>query len=96
MTKATQKRAKRTQHGVVHIQATFNNTIVTITNVKGEVLSWCSAGVCGFKGARKSTPFAARSAALNAAKQSLAQGVDRKSTRLNSSHSGESRMPSSA
>ena len=75
MTKATPKRTKRTTHGVVHIQATFNNTIVTITNVKGEVLSWCSAGVCGFKGARKSTPFAARSAALTAAKQSLAQGV---------------------
>lgn len=76
MTKVTQKRtSKRTTHGVVHIQATFNNTIVTITNVKGEVLSWCSAGVAGFKGARKSTPFAARSAATNAAKQSLAQGV---------------------
>ena len=75
MTKATQKRIKRSPHAVVHIQATFNNTIVTITNVKGEVLSWCSAGVCGFKGARKSTPFAARTAATNAAKQSLAQGV---------------------
>lgn len=75
MTKPTTKRIKRSPHGVVHIQATFNNTIVTITNIKGEVISWCSAGMCGFKGARKSTPFAARTAATNAAKQSLAQGV---------------------
>ena len=75
MTKPNQKRIKRSPHGVVHIQATFNNTIVTITNLKGEVVSWCSAGVCGFKGARKSTPFAARTAATTAAKQSLANGV---------------------
>lgn len=75
MTKPTHKKIKASPHGVVHIQATFNNTIVTITNFKGEVISWCSAGVCGFKGARKSTPFAARTAAANAAKESLSQGV---------------------
>ncbi len=76
MTKPAPKRTKKkSPYGVVHIQATFNNTIVTITSLTGEVISWCSAGVCGFKGARKSTPFAARTAATNAAKQSLAKGV---------------------
>nr|YP_010732135.1 ribosomal protein S11 [Calidiella yingdensis]WDY13049.1 ribosomal protein S11 [Calidiella yingdensis] len=75
MTKATQKRTKRSVHAVVHIQATFNNTIVTVTHFNGEVISSCSAGASGFKGARKSTPFAARTAATTAAKQSIAQGV---------------------
>ena len=77
MTKPTQRKTtrKKSPQGVVHIQATFNNTIVTITNLQGEVISWCSAGVCGFKGSRKNTPFAARTAATNAAKQSLAQGL---------------------
>jgi small subunit ribosomal protein S11 len=76
MTKSAPKRTKKkSPYGVAHIQATFNNTIVTITSLTGEVISWCSAGVCGFKGARKCTPFAARTAATNAAKQSLAKGV---------------------
>lgn len=61
--------------GVVHIQSTFNNTIVTITNLKGEVISWSSAGAVGFKGARKSTPFAAKTAAETAARQSIDQGL---------------------
>ena len=61
--------------GVAHIQATFNNTIVTITNSKGEVISWCSPGACGFKGARKSTPFAAKTAATTAAKRCVDQGM---------------------
>ncbi len=77
MTKATQKRKKKNFYGVVHIQATFNNTIITITSLNGDVISWCSAGICGFKGSRKSTPFAARTAATNAAKQSLTQGIQR-------------------
>ena len=55
------------RNGVVHIQATFNNTIVTITNVNGDTISWASAGSSGFKGARKSTPFAAQTAAEKAA-----------------------------
>ena len=66
---------KKIPKGIVHIQATFNNTIVTITNLKGEVLSWSSAGACGFKGARKSTPFAAKTAAETAARQSVDQGL---------------------
>ena len=53
--------------GVVHIQSTFNNTIVTITNLVGDTVSWASAGSSGFKGARKSTPFAAQTAAEKAA-----------------------------
>ena len=76
MTKPAPKRAKKkSPYGVVHIQATFNNTIVTITSLTGEVISWCSSGVCGFKGARKGTPFAAKTAATTAAKQSIAQGM---------------------
>ena len=55
------------RNGVVHIQSTFNNTIVTITNVNGDTVSWASAGSSGFKGARKSTPFAAQTAAEKAA-----------------------------
>lgn len=74
--RATPKKAKRKMpKGVVHIQASFNNTIVTITTLKGEVVSWSSSGACGFKGARKGTPFAAKTAATTAAKQSAAQGM---------------------
>ena len=71
----TRKVKKKVIKGVVHIQATFNNTIVTITDSKGGVVSWSSAGGCGFKGARKSTPFAAQSATEKAARQSMDQGM---------------------
>ena len=57
---ALKKSKKKVLMGVAHIQATFNNTIVTITNSKGEVISWCSPGACGFKGARKSTAFCSK------------------------------------
>ena len=57
--------------GVVHIQSTFNNTIVTITNLTGDTVSWASAGSAGFKGARKGTPFAAQTAAEKAALEAL-------------------------
>jgi small subunit ribosomal protein S11 len=69
------KSKKKFPRGVVHIQASFNNTIVTITNLKGEVVAWSSSGACGFKGARKGTPFAAKTAAESAAKQSIDQGM---------------------
>jgi small subunit ribosomal protein S11 len=79
---ATEKRAtrkkkeKRAPHvGVVHIQATFNNTIVTITDQSGATVSWASAGTVGFKGSRKSTPFAAQLAADKAAREALALGM---------------------
>jgi len=61
--------------GVVYIQSTFNNTIVTITNLKGDAISWASAGSAGFKGARKSTPFAAQTAAEKAALEALSTGL---------------------
>jgi small subunit ribosomal protein S11 len=61
--------------GVVHIQSTFNNTIVTITNLTGDTVSWASAGSSGFKGARKSTPFAAQTAAEKAALEALSSGM---------------------
>lgn len=61
--------------GVVHIQSTFNNTIVTITNLTGDTISWASAGSSGFKGARKSTPFAAQTAAEKAALEALNTGM---------------------
>jgi small subunit ribosomal protein S11 len=74
--KLSPKKIKRKiPKGIVHIQATFNNTIITITNLKGEVIAWSSAGACGFKGARKGTPFAAKTAAEIAAKQSVDQGM---------------------
>jgi len=61
--------------GVAHIQSTFNNTIVTITDIEGNVVSWSSAGTQGFKGSRKSTPFAAQLAAEDAARKAMEQGM---------------------
>ena len=62
--KSTIKKNKNSfTSGIIHIQSTFNNTIVTITNLTGDTISWASAGSSGFKGARKSTPFAAQTAA---------------------------------
>jgi small subunit ribosomal protein S11 len=69
------KERKNIPVGVVHIQSTFNNTIVTITDPIGNVVSWASAGTQGFKGSRKSTPFAAQLAAEEAAKKALEHGM---------------------
>jgi small subunit ribosomal protein S11 len=66
---------KSISNGVVHIQSTFNNTIITITDTAGNVVAWSSAGVQGFKGSRKSTPFAAQVAAEDAAKKAMEQGM---------------------
>jgi len=63
------------RNGVVHIKSTFNNTIVTITNINGDTVSWASAGSSGFKGARKSTPFAAQTAAEKAALEAANIGI---------------------
>ena len=74
--KSNTKKDKNTFiNGVVHIQSTFNNTIVTITNLAGDTISWASAGSSGFKGARKSTPFAAQTAAEKAALDALGTGM---------------------
>ena len=66
---------KNVSAGIAHIQSTFNNTIVTITDVAGEVVSWASAGSRGFKGSRKSTPFAAQLAAEEAARRAIEHGM---------------------
>ena len=66
---------KNVANGIAHIQATFNNTIVTITDISGNVLSWATAGGSGFKGSRKSTPFAASIAAEEAAKKAQEHGL---------------------
>ena len=72
---STKKDKKNFTNGIVHIQSTFNNTIVTITNLTGDTVSWASAGSSGFKGARKSTPFAAQTAAEKAALDALTKGM---------------------
>ena len=69
------KEKKNIQTGVAHIQASFNNTIVTLTDVGGNVIVWCSAGSEGFKGSRKSTPFAAQKAAESAARKGMEHGL---------------------
>ncbi len=74
-TRTKKKEKKNIPNGVVHVQSTFNNTIVTITDSAGNVVAWSSSGVQGFKGSRKSTPFAAQLAAEDAAKKAMEQGM---------------------
>ena len=69
------KEKKNIQDGIAHIQSTFNNTIVTITDMNGNVTAWSSAGVKGFKGSRKSTPYAAQQTAEDAAKKAMIHGL---------------------
>ncbi len=71
----TRRVKKNVPTGLVHIQATFNNTIVTITDQNGNTVSWSSAGVKGFKGSRKSTPFAAQLVAEDAARKAMDHGM---------------------
>ena len=66
---------KNIERGAAHVQSTFNNTIITITDVQGNAISWASAGGLGFKGSRKSTPFAAQMAAETAAKAAMEHGL---------------------
>ncbi len=75
--KVVKKRRERKniEKGVAHIRSTFNNTIVSITDVQGNVISWATSGEMGFKGSRKSTPFAAQNAAEHAAKLAMDQGM---------------------
>ncbi len=74
--------------GIAHIQATFNNTLVSITDMQGNAITWGSAGKSGFKGSKKSTPFAAQIAAENAAKEALNLGVKRVHVRVQGPGSG--------
>nr|WLS51118.1 ribosomal protein S11 [Knorringia sibirica]WQB38225.1 ribosomal protein S11 [Knorringia sibirica] len=73
----SRKSARKIPKGVIYVQAGFNNTIVTVTDVRGRVVSWASAGTCGFKGAKRGTPFAAQTAAGNAISKVVNQGMQR-------------------
>ena len=81
--KKTKKKGLRIESvGVAHIKSTFNNTIVSITDTKGNVVSWSSAGKTGFKGSKKSTPFAAQMAAQASAREAIEQGMKRIEVRV--------------
>ena len=73
--KPKKKEKKHVSSGKIHIQSTFNNTIVTATDREGNTLAWSSAGGCGFKGAKKGTPFAAQQAAINVARKIVDHGM---------------------
>ena len=75
--KKTKKKERVEAAGVAHIKATFNNTVVTLTDPYGNVISWASAGKAGFKGSRKNTPFAAQMAAQQAAREAMDLGLQR-------------------
>ncbi len=82
------KERKHVPHGLVYVQASFNNTIVTITDMNGNVLSWKSSGSLGFRGSRKGTPFAAQQAASNAANLARDHGVRSVDVRVSGPGSG--------
>jgi small subunit ribosomal protein S11 len=87
--KAFKKREKKhVPHGLVHIQASFNNTIVTITDQGGQTISWKSSGSLGFRGSRKGTPFAAQQAAMNAANMAREHGLRSVDVRVSGPGSG--------
>nr|YP_009108226.1 ribosomal protein S11 [Orobanche latisquama]CDI06852.1 ribosomal protein S11 [Orobanche latisquama] len=73
----SRKSARRIPKGVIHVQASFNNTIITVTDIRGRVVCWSSSGTCGFKDTRKGTPFAAQTAAANAIRTVVDQGMQR-------------------
>nr|YP_009145445.1 ribosomal protein S11 [Monomorphina parapyrum]AKL78918.1 ribosomal protein S11 [Monomorphina parapyrum] len=80
---------RKVARGVVHIKSSFNNNIISVTDLKGNVISWSSAGACGFKGSRKGTPFAAQTAAELALKKAVDQGM--KQVEINVSGPGSGR-----
>ena len=86
--KVRRKEKKNVAHGHAHIKSTFNNTIVSITDPQGNVISWASAGHVGFKGSRKSTPFAAQLAAERAAKAAQEHGLRRAEVQVKGPGSG--------
>ena len=86
---AKKKKTRRTPaKGVAHVHATFNNTIITITDMRGDTLSWANAGTAGFKGSRKSTPFAAQKAAEKAAAAAAKMGLKEVEVRVKGPGSG--------
>lgn len=74
-TRPKRRERKNIERGVAHIQSTFNNTVITISDVSGNTIAWSTAGANGFKGSRKSTPFAAQTAAESAAKAAMEHGM---------------------
>jgi small subunit ribosomal protein S11 len=86
--KGKKKERKMVQSGVAHVQASFNNTIVTITDMSGNTVVWSSAGSQGFKGSRKSTPFAAQRAGETAAKKAMESGMRQVDVYVNGPGSG--------
>lgn len=89
MAKGKRRKVRRNvTAGVAHINATFNNTTVTMTDTKGDTLCWASAGTCGFKGSRKSTPFAGQCAAQQAAEKAQKYGVREVTVRVKGPGSG--------
>nr|YP_009293777.1 ribosomal protein S11 [Rhodymenia pseudopalmata]AOM64459.1 ribosomal protein S11 [Rhodymenia pseudopalmata] len=86
--KTYSKNKKHIVNGIAHIKSTFNNTIITITDLKGETISWGSSGASGFKGAKKGTPFAAQTAAEKAAKIALDQGMKQVEVMVNGPGAG--------
>jgi small subunit ribosomal protein S11 len=86
--KFKKKERKHIPHGLVHVQASFNNTIVTITDPNGNTVSWKSSGSLGFRGSRKGTPFAAQQAAANAANQARDHGMRSVDVRVSGPGSG--------
>ena len=86
--KSNNKNKKNIINGIAHIKSTFNNTIITITDLKGETISWCSSGASGFKGAKKGTPFAAQTAAEKAAKHALDCGLRQTEVMVNGPGAG--------
>nr|YP_010902933.1 ribosomal protein S11 [Hypnea flava]WCH54987.1 ribosomal protein S11 [Hypnea flava] len=86
--KTKNKNKKNIINGITHIKSTFNNTIITISDLRGETISWCSSGASGFKGAKKGTPFAAQIAAEKAAKIAIEQGMKQTEVMVNGPGAG--------
>nr|WGH13817.1 ribosomal protein S11 [Lophurella pseudocorticata] len=82
------KKKKNIVNGITHIRSTFNNTIITITDLQGETITWCSSGASGFKGAKKSTPFAAQTTAERAAKIAIDYGMKQTEIMVNGPGAG--------
>lgn len=82
------RKRKNITNGITHIQSTFNNTIITITDLNGSTICWGSSGASGFKGAKKGTPFAAQTAAERTAKQAIEQGMKQTEVNINGPGAG--------
>nr|YP_009326655.1 ribosomal protein S11 [Membranoptera platyphylla]YP_009332655.1 ribosomal protein S11 [Membranoptera weeksiae]YP_009332875.1 ribosomal protein S11 [Membranoptera tenuis]AHZ94669.1 ribosomal protein S11 [Membranoptera weeksiae]AKL79131.1 ribosomal protein S11 [Membranoptera tenuis]AMJ16912.1 ribosomal protein S11 [Membranoptera platyphylla] len=86
--KKINKNKKNILNSITHIKSTFNNTIITITDLQGETITWCSSGASGFKGAKKSTPFAAQTAAEKVGKYAIDYGIKQTEVMINGPGSG--------